>query len=82
MFYGYTPLHEASRHGHVEVVKELLRHPKIDSTIKHNDGYTTPLHLASLNGHVEVVKQLLHHHAAAKIDDVNVVQADGYTPLH
>lgn len=57
---GWTPLHEASNHGFVEIVKLL-----VDAGAKVNDpgGITcdgiTPLHDAASNGHMGVMQLLL-----------------------
>ena len=53
-------LTDASCHGHVEVVKELLADPLVDANQKFDNGWTA-LHFASEKGHVEVVKVLLAH---------------------
>jgi ankyrin repeat protein len=74
--YGNTPLHKAAIHGHIEVVKLLLREHSADVNRKNVDGYT-PLHLAALIGHLEEVRVLLEHSA-----DSNLKNADGDTPLH
>jgi hypothetical protein len=70
-----TPLHLASRNGHVEVAWFLLQHGA-DSTAK-NKGGETPLHLAALRGQAEVAFMLIRHGA-----DVTVQNNVGETPLH
>jgi len=74
--YQWTPLHAASNHGHVEVVKLLLAHPNIDVNLK-SAGGQTPLSFAGRNGHASVVKLLL------KDPRVNITLDDdnGCTPL-
>jgi ankyrin repeat protein len=48
--YGETPLHFASRNGHLEVVK-YLKSVGADINAKNNNSWT-PLHSASYNGHL------------------------------
>ncbi|KAM9311768.1 ankyrin repeat and SOCS box protein 13 [Gastrophryne carolinensis] len=69
-----TPVHEASRHGQVPQLKQL-----IDSGICVNlvtVDSITPLHEACLHGHIQCVKLLLA--AGAQVDARNI---DGSTPL-
>jgi ankyrin repeat protein len=54
---GFTPLHMASCHGHLQVVVELLKHGA-EIEAKDNDDLT-PLHLACSYGHFPVVIELL-----------------------
>lgn len=54
---GGTPLHWASRKGHLEVVRELLA-AGADTQAKNGVG-KTPLHLASDGAHLEVFKELM-----------------------
>ncbi|CAK4179769.1 unnamed protein product [Aphanomyces euteiches] len=74
--YGTTPLHLASKIGHVVLVKELFaRGASVDLA----DSYgATPLHLACKKGHIYVVKKLLAH--GYTIDTPEKVYGD--YPLH
>ncbi|KAH9162741.1 hypothetical protein LEN26_000809, partial [Aphanomyces euteiches] len=72
---GVTPLHHASSHGHMDVVKELLAHGA--SINRATNQGTTSLHLASSNGHLVLVNKLLAQGAAIEASTV----AD-HTPLH
>lgn len=61
---GWTPLHEASNHGHHDIVKVLLERGAAinDKGGKSCDGITA-LHDACVNGCLEVVEVLLDHGA-------------------
>lgn len=59
--FGYTPLHIASAHGNVEVVKMLPGKRAMKKAI--NTFVITPLHLSALLGHVEVIKMLFEKEA-------------------
>ena len=77
--YHHTPLYTASRMGHVEVVRELLRRgAEVDTVVEDFDGNLyTALYVASQNGHLEVVRELLSNGAA-----INFMSNDhGMTPL-
>jgi ankyrin repeat protein len=54
---GSTPLYVAAQHGHVKVIKALLRGGASVHLPNHN-GFT-PLLIACQHGHVDVVRQLL-----------------------
>jgi ankyrin repeat protein len=69
-----TPLHLASRGGHVDVVLVLLEHGA-DASVQ-DKNKSTPLHLASRSGHVDVVLVLLEHGV-----DVNARDMSKRTPL-
>jgi len=52
---GRTPLHIASREGHMDVVRFLVEQLKFDVSCTDEDG-TLPLHLACQQGHMEIVQ--------------------------
>ena len=59
---GWTPLHFASRNGHLEVMKLLISEAKsvgIDIVNEKNNSGCTPLQSASANGHLGVMKLLI-----------------------
>ena len=69
-----TPLHWATRHGHLSSVVLLIQNGA-DYSIQDAEGLT-PLHLACQSGFMNIVAYLI-----AKGDDVNSVDAKGMTPL-
>jgi hypothetical protein len=57
-----TPLYAACRGGHVEIVRELLKHNQIDVNLESGffeEFEETPLYIACREGQVEVVRILL-----------------------
>ena len=72
---GLTPLHLASREGHIEVARFLVE-CGADARAQDCD-LSTPLHLASQQGHLEVVRFLIEHGA-----DVRAHDHCWSTPLH
>ena len=70
----YTPLHEAARQGHADVVKDLLKAGAV--TGARDKFEDTPLHYAAVAGHADAVKDLLE--AGAVVD---VRTKYGSTPL-
>jgi len=65
-FHGaVTPLHLASRKGHVDMARMLVE-CGADVSAQAKDG-TTPLHLASSRGHVDVAWMLVEHSADVKV---------------
>ena len=55
---GWTGLHVAAQHGHLEVARLLLRHGA-DPNAREVGDNTYPLHWAAAHRHVEVVRALL-----------------------
>jgi ankyrin repeat domain-containing protein 50 len=58
--YGFTPLHEASAGGYLDIVQYLADVAKASVNIATNDG-CTPLHLACRHGHLNIVLYLLNN---------------------
>jgi len=52
--FGETPLHSASRNGHLKVVEQIVATEGDSSNANDNYGQT-PLHYACEEGHLEVV---------------------------
>jgi ankyrin repeat domain-containing protein 50 len=73
-----TPLMEAARAGHVDIVRRLLERPRIDIEAK-AAGKQTSLLLASKGGHDTIIELLLG--ATGTGASVTAVDSDGYTPL-
>jgi len=78
---GYGPLHWASKYGHTDCVKSLLKagcDPNLKANGKHAYG-RTPLHMAAYNGKYDIVELLVKAGA-----DLNSVAEGDYrvTPLH
>ncbi|XP_049819591.1 ankyrin-3-like isoform X5 [Aethina tumida] len=72
---GLNALHLASKDGHVDIVRELLKRGAIvDAATKKGN---TSLHIASLAGQEEVVRLLIQHGAS-----LNVQSQNGFTPLY
>jgi hypothetical protein len=70
-----TPLHLASRNGHVGVARTLVE-AGANKEVSTSEGFK-PLHLAAQNGHISVVKMLLEHSA-----NTAARTSQGLTPLH
>ncbi|OEY86899.1 hypothetical protein BIY23_00090 [Wolbachia pipientis] len=72
---GYTSLHLAARHGHVNMVDDLIT-KGANVHIENCYGHT-PLHLAVMHGHKNIVERLI-----TKDADINAVDINKDTPLH
>ena len=70
-----TPLLQAARHGHKDVVT-LLLNEGCPADIRESDGFTA-LHVAAQYGHIDIIEMLVNHGL-----DVNVEDIEGMTPLH
>lgn len=55
---GFTALHYAARGGHIDVVKFLLKLPRVDPNAREYTRKWTPMHFAMLKKHAEVVQVL------------------------
>jgi len=71
----FTPLHNATGEGHIQIVKFLLdKGAKIDAV---TESGRTSLHLASYNGNKEMIQVLLNFNA-----NINIQDNEGNTPTH
>lgn len=70
---GWLPLHEACNHGHVEIVKLLLKHKAAINDRKNQDKIS-PLHDSCANGQLGVIEVLLEAGA-----DVTLLNNNGQT---
>ncbi|KAF4470584.1 Ankyrin repeat domain-containing 52 [Fusarium albosuccineum] len=70
-----SPLHVASRQGHVDAAELLLQKGAVVDIVSR--AYYTPLYVASNRGHDSVVKLLLENGA-----DASVQVGIGWAPLH
>jgi len=75
-FQNRTILFAACHKGNLQVIEQLLSHPKIDVNIP-NDANYTPLNIACCNSRVEVVERLLNDLRV----DVNFPTVDSYSPI-
>ncbi|KAJ1364199.1 hypothetical protein KIN20_024230 [Parelaphostrongylus tenuis] len=73
----YTPLHNASLHGHHHICKILIESDRLLTSARDKRG-CVPLHLASWNGHFEAMKLLVEFDT----DSVDVVNNAQESPLH
>eukprot|EP00899_Mesostigma_viride_P017732 jgi/Mesvir1/25960/Mv20950-RA.1 len=79
---GRTALHVAAKGGHADVVTHLLTLDGCDVNSVDASGATALL-LASRNGHASTVTALLTAASTTvTLDIINVVDEDGWTPLH
>ncbi|XP_059666179.1 ankyrin repeat-containing protein ITN1 [Cornus florida] len=58
---GETALFTAADRGHLDVVKELLKHSNKETITKKNRSGFDPLHIAASQGHHGIVQVLLEH---------------------
>lgn len=75
---GCSPLHYASREGHIKSLENLIR---LGACINlKNNNNESPLHFAARYGRFNTVKQLLDSEKGSFI--INESDGDGLTPLH
>jgi ankyrin repeat protein len=73
---GYTPLITACSMGHLEIVKELLKHPNLNINMNDGSEYKrTALSFAMYNKSIELVKLLAH---GAVLDEIAIQNAGDY----
>ncbi|KAL3655876.1 Ankyrin repeat-containing protein itn1 [Castilleja foliolosa] len=58
---GETALYTAAEKGHIDVVKELLKHSNSETLTNKNKSMFDPLHIAASQGHHAIVQVLLDH---------------------
>ncbi|XP_073975399.1 transient receptor potential cation channel A1 isoform X5 [Rhodnius prolixus] len=75
---GCSPLHYASREGHIRSLENLIKHGAVIN-LKNNNN-ESPLHFAARYGRYNTVKQLLDSEKGSFI--INETDGEGLTPLH
>ena len=73
--YSRTPLHIATTHGHIDLVRLLLHH-RADISLRDSDGLSA-LHCACMIGNIDIVCMLLA--AGARVGETD---GAGHTSLH
>ncbi|XP_022243336.1 transient receptor potential cation channel subfamily A member 1-like [Limulus polyphemus] len=76
--HGCTPMHYASRTGHLKTIRSLLRLGAVVN-LKNNDNQS-PLHFAARYGRYNTVRHLLESNRGTLI--INEMDGEGKTPLH
>ena len=77
-----TPIHNASKHGQLEIVKYLYENWHANIETEDEDGFT-PINYASANGHLEVVKYLYEKcHANIETKDNNEFSPINYASCY
>jgi ankyrin repeat protein len=78
---GTSGIHIAAYHGHVQVIRELLKAKRFNLTITRADEKgQTALHMAVLNDHVDVAAYLLSQDYQTSL--IREATKEGKTPLH
>ncbi|CAF0970998.1 unnamed protein product, partial [Adineta ricciae] len=78
--HGWTPLHEAANHGHVDIVRYLLD-CKANINIKANNGITTLIDACN-SGRLDIIEVLLSYGAKTNIRTNNGYTAVDYLTLY
>lgn len=73
----YTPLHEATHSGNLELSKYLIEECGADITLLTKYGNSI-LHMAAVSGNLNLVKYLIEKHKV----NVHAIDNDGHTILH
>ncbi|RVX15463.1 hypothetical protein VitviT2T_002301 [Vitis vinifera] len=75
-----TPLHVAAMFGHLDFVKEVIKHKSnvVEYVKELNQQGYSPIHLAAAHGHVDVVRMLIE----ISSELCCLKGRDGMTPLH
>ena len=71
--FGWTPLHYASKYGHLEISRVLIDHGADVNTRQRH--HVTPMHISVENGRLGVVKLLLERGA-----DIHALDSYGQSP--
>ncbi|UJR28918.1 hypothetical protein I4U23_010136 [Adineta vaga] len=78
--HGWTPLHEAANHGHVDIVRYLLD-CKANINVRANNGITTLIDACN-SGRLDIIEVLLSYGAKTNIRTNNGYTAVDYLTLY